>query len=78
MPAPADDAEGAPAGRIRVRCDACGPVKVSPADLRLLGVGDGATYACVCPQCAARIRRPADAALTEVLRAAGVGSLRAL
>jgi hypothetical protein len=64
--------------RVRVRCDACGPVMLAPADLRLLGSGDGATYTCVCPQCGVRVRRPADAALAEALRAAGVGSLRAV
>jgi RNase P subunit RPR2 len=72
------DEDAGPVALVRVRCDACGPVMVPPADLRLLGSGDRATYACTCPDCGVRIRRPADAALAEVLRGAGVSALRAV
>jgi hypothetical protein len=61
-----------------VRCERCGPRVVAPAAVRLLGRAGGWEYLFACPDCGARARRPADAALRAALRAAGAGELTVL
>lgn len=59
----------------RVRCDRCGPRLVPLAQVRVLDLAGHCEYVFTCPGCGLRTRRPADAELLAVLRAAGAASL---
>lgn len=78
-PRSGSDTSGAASGggsvALRVRCESCGPRIVALSSVRLLGRSGRWEYVFTCPDCKARVRRSADAALRAALRGAGVAEL---
>jgi len=75
---PANPANPPETADFRVRCPDCGPQYVAVADVRFVETGDGADanrYLFTCPECAARVRRPAGPELAEILKTRGVATL---
>ena len=62
----------------RVRCPDCGPQVIPISEVRYVETGDDATanrYMFACPECGARVRRPAGPEISEILRSSGVATL---
>lgn len=73
-------ADPAEAATFRVRCPDCGPQIIPISAVRFVQTsagGDPAAnrYVFTCPQCRAKVRRPAGPELAEILRASGVATL---
>ena len=68
------------AATFRVRCPECGPQIIPISAVRFVqtAIGDDPSanrYVFTCPQCRAKVRRPAGPELAEILRASGVATL---
>ena len=62
----------------RVRCPDCGPQVVAVSAVRYVETGEGPAanrYVFACPECGARVRRPAGPELSEILCSSGVATL---
>lgn len=60
---------------IKATCPTCGEVSLTSEDVELRVFPDGAHedfYAFDCPDCAQRVRKPADARVVRLLRTGGV------
>jgi hypothetical protein len=59
---------------IKTTCPSCGEVDLTAerVELRVALGGTGSSYAFDCPQCADRIRKPADARVVQLLISGGV------